>query len=110
MSFFAFMTAVVLTAVSSVMLKISAIRFHINTTREYINPLVMSAYFMQGIATFLTIIGYQYVPLSIGQVLASFGQVMVMILSLIVLKERISPKKWIGMGLILTGIYIATVI
>ncbi len=104
------MFAVVLTAASSVMLKFSAIRPHSSRVREYLNPLVMGAYFIQGLATFMTIYGYRYVPLSIGQVLASSGQILVLILSMLFLKERIGLQKWAGLLIIFSGIYVATIL
>jgi small multidrug resistance pump len=102
------MLSVVLTAVSSVMLKVSAIKIHTSKIREYFNPLVMGSYLMQGISVFLTIYAYKYVPLSIGQVLASSGQILVMILCVVFLHERIRMMKWIGLIFIFTGIFVAT--
>ena len=63
----------------------------------------MSLFF---ISNFITIYGLKYVPLSMGPILESTGYVFIVILSRLFLKEAISKKKIMGMGIILIGIIV----
>ncbi len=71
------------------------------------NPTVITAYLLFFCSTLITIIAFKYVALSMGPVLETLGFVFVAILSYLVLKERVSKRVFIGMLLIVAGVFIA---
>lgn len=99
-----FLTSVFLSSVSQVILKVSANRQHKNALFEYLNIEVVFAYVLFLIASFITVLAYRVIPLSMGAVLESCGYIFVTILSIIILKENIEMKKICGLLLIMFGI------
>ena len=80
-----------------------------NIIQEYLNPLVIGAYTIFLLSSFLTMYSYKYVPLSIGPMIEAMGYVFVAVLGRIFLKEKINKKTAIGMALILIGIVICSI-
>ncbi len=99
-----FLFSVFISSVSQILLKKSAGKAYESKIREYLNPPVMIAYFIFFVSTLLTMFAYRYVPLSLGPVLEATGYLWVSLLGWFFLKERISRKKWIGLGIIIIGI------
>ena len=73
------------------------------------NPLVIGAYSIFLLSSFLTMYSYKYVPLSIGPMIEAVGYVFVAVLGRIFLKEKINKKMAMGMALILVGIVICSI-
>ncbi len=101
-----FLFSVFISSVSQILLKKSAGKVYESRIKEYLNPPVITAYFIFFVSTLLTMYAYRYVPLSLGPVLEATGYLWVSLLGMIFLKEKISPKKWIGLGIIIAGIII----
>lgn len=99
-----FIVSVLVSSISQVMLKSSANKDHGGGIKEYLNPTVIIAYGLFFLATLITVFAYKVVPLSMGPILESSGYIFVAVLSVAVLKERMSRKKLIGMLLILIGV------
>lgn len=97
---------VFISSVSQVILKKSANKKYSSFLKEYLNPLVIIAYSIFVIATFTSIYAYKVVPLSMGPILESTGYFFITILSMIFFKEKPSPKKLAGLGIIILGIVI----
>ena len=102
-----FLFAVFLASCSQIMLKNSADRAYDNPVREYLNPLVLTAYVLFFGSSLLVVLAYRIIPLSLGPILESAGYVFVAVLSRIFLKERIGGRKLVGIFLILCGIAIS---
>lgn len=96
--------SVFVSAVSQVMLKLSANRTYESTVREYANPLVIGAYALFVISTLLTVYAYRQVPLSLGPVLESTSYIYVTAFGALIFKERIGAQKIVALVLIVTGI------
>lgn len=103
-----FLTSVLISSISQVVLKSSAKQEHDNRLKEYLNPKVLFAYAMFFGATLLTTMAYRGVPLSFGPVLEATGYVYVAILGRLILKESFTVKKVIGNILIIAGILICS--
>ncbi len=101
-----FLFSVFISSVSQIILKKSAGKVYESRIKEYLNPPVITAYFIFFASTVLTMYAYRYVPLSLGPVLEATGYLWVSLLGMIFLKEKISRKKWIGLGIIIAGIII----
>lgn len=103
---FIFVGSVFISSVSQLMLKKSALLNHTSRIKEYLNPLVIPAYAMFLSASFITMLAYRYVPLSLGSILESTGYIFVTVLGMLILKEKISIRKLIGMSVIFIGILV----
>lgn len=104
-----FLFSVFISSCSQILLKKGANRTYKNIIEEYMNPLVISAYGIFLVSSFLTMYSYKYVPLSIGPMIEAVGYVFVAVLGKIFLKEEINKKMALGMGLILVGIVICSI-
>lgn len=101
-----FLISVLIAAVSQTILKASANEKHENSLKEYLNFKVIFAYFLFFLSSFITVFAYKKVPLSLGPVLEASGYIFVTILGVIFLKEKVSKRKLLGLGLILVGIIV----
>lgn len=99
-----FLLSVLVSSVSQLLLKMSANRHYETRLAEYLNPKVIIAYVLFFGATLITVLAYQYVPLSLGPVLESTGYIFVTLLGYFVLKEKIGKQKLLGMLVIIVGI------
>lgn len=101
-----YVSAVFISAVSQIMLKLSARKTYGSKIREYMNPLVIISYCLFFGCTLITLLAYRKIPLSLGQILESSGYIFVTILGTTILKEKLTKKKLTGMLVILLGIYL----
>ncbi len=100
--------SVLVASVSQILLKVSANKNHGTRLREYVNPLVLTAYAMLLGSTVLTLISLRHLPLSLQPIIESLSYIFVSVMGYIFLKERFTKKKIIGFALILLGIFIFT--
>ena len=96
--------SVLVSAISQVMLKISAGHAHQNAVREYVNPLVIGAYALFVLSTLLTVYAYKEVPLSLGPILESTSYLYVTAFGVLIFKEHVGAKKLVALALIVGGI------
>lgn len=101
-----FLISVFISSVSQIILKKSANKNHENALKEYFNSLVIIAYSLFFLSSFLTTLSYKGVPLSMGPILETSGYIWVSLLGMVFLKERIKKKKAIGLIVIIVGIMI----
>ncbi len=95
-----------ISSISQVMLKKAAQKEYKNVIEEYMNPLVIGAYSLFVLATFMTIFAYKVVPLSLGPILESTGYIYVTIVGIKIFHEKMDKKKIIALAIILVGIFI----
>ena len=100
------MGSVVLASVSQVLLKISAKKEYSSRLREYLNWLVILGYSLLAVSTLTTIAAYRGIEYKYGPIFESLGYVLVMVLSLFVLKEKVSRRKIAGYVLIVAGVVV----
>jgi len=96
-------------AVSQIMLKKSALKEYPNKIKEYLNPTVIIAYILFFVTTFISLYALKVVPLSMAPILEASGYIFVAVLSYIFLKERLTKRQFIGMALIILGIIVYSV-
>ena len=94
---------VFIAAVSQVMLKKEAMKEHSSASKEYLNPLVIFAYVLFVGTTFLSIIAYKVVPLSMGPVLESTSYLWITLFGVIIFREKITKRRLLALVLIVTG-------
>ncbi len=96
-----FVCSILISAFSQILLKKGSSQKNI-----YINKFTIFGYIIMVSATFLTLIAYKKINLSLGQVLQALSFVFVIILSKIFLKENIDKRKILGIITIIIGIII----
>lgn len=96
------------TAISQILLKQSAQKTYKHPIYEYLNWRVIVAYGMFFGVLLLNTYAYSKVDLKYGPVIDSFAYVFILILSWLILKEKISKGKLIGNLIIIAGILIYT--
>ena len=106
-NYFLMMTGGVLIAsISQILLKKSALA-NVDSTSfkaQYINKLVIGGYALLFIAMLIPLYVYRFIELKYGAVIESLGYVFVMILSSLILGEKITKKRLAGNVLIILGI------
>lgn len=99
-----FISASLISAFSQILLKIAAKGSYKSWIYEYLNVKVIVAYTVFFLATLLTVYCYKVIPLSTGAMLESSGYVFVTVLGRIILGEKVSKQKLLGMGLVILGV------
>lgn len=99
-----FLFGVFISSVAQVLLKKAAMRSYASRLREYLNPLVITAYTIFLLSTLLTMLAYRVVPLSLGPILEATSYVYVTAFGVLIFKERLTPKRVVALGLIVVGI------
>lgn len=98
------LVSVLVGAVSQVLLKKAAMKSYPSLLREYLNPLVITAYTLFVGSALLTMLAYRGIPLSLGPVLESTSYLYVALFGVFIFHERFTAKKALALGLILAGI------
>lgn len=102
------MFSVFISSVAQVMLKVAANKTYDKRVKEYLNPIVIAAYAIFFCSTLLTMYALKYVPLTMSPIVESCSYIFVPILGIFMLKEKISRRKWLGMAVMVVGIFIFT--
>ncbi len=104
-----YICSVFIASVSQIILKTSSGRQYESFIREYLNPRVIIAYALFFGTTFVSLYAYKGLPLSMGPILEATGYIWVALLSFLVLKEKITPKKLLGLIVIIAGIVVYSI-
>lgn len=97
---------VFISAISQVMLKKAAQKTYNNPIKEYLNPLVIFAYVLFVGTTFLSIIAYKGIPLSMGPILEATSYLYVTIFGVTIFHEKMNKRKLMALVMILAGIVV----
>ena len=95
-----------ISAISQVILKMAAGKTYENKIREYVNMPVIIAYTIFVGATFLSVISYKVVPLSMGPILEATSYIYITLFGVAIFKERITKRKITALLLIIVGIVV----
>lgn len=98
--------SVFISSISQIILKKAAMKHYDSFLKEYMNPLVIIAYAVFVLATFLSVIAYKCIPLSLGSVLEATSYVYVTIYGVVIFNEKISARRLCALGFILIGIIV----
>ena len=90
-------------SISQLLLKKSAMKKYASVIKEYLNPLVIGGYGILFLSMLLTIYAYSGMDYKNGPIIESFGNVIVLVLGYLFLKEKISVKKLMGIVCIMVG-------
>lgn len=97
-----------ITATSQILLKLSANKAHRKRRFEYFNPLVVTAYALFGMVLLLNVYIYTRMDYRFGVVMNALASLLVMLLSVLLLKEKLTCRRVIGNGLVLLGVIVFT--
>ena len=97
---------VFISAISQVMLKKAAMKTYDSPIQEYLNPLVIFAYMLFVGTTFLSVLAYRGIPLSMGPVLEATSYIYITFFGVTIFKEKINRKKLMALVLIIVGILV----
>ncbi|MCI7814106.1 MAG: EamA family transporter [Lachnospiraceae bacterium] len=95
-----------LSAISQILLKQSANQKHESFLKEYLNWRVITAYLIFFGVLLLNTYAYTQVDLKYGSVIDTFTYVFVLLLSVLMLHEKVSKGQLIGNLLIIVGIFV----
>lgn len=98
------LVSALITAVSQIMLKVSANKKYKHIIFEYLNPNVIFSYVGYVLVLAINVVIYTKIDYRFGVVINSLSTVLIMLLSKLVLKETMTTKKIIGNALIILGI------
>lgn len=98
--------SVTVASFSQVLLKKSALIEYESKIREYLNPYVILGYGMTFLSMLSSLLAYRMVEYKNGPLIESAGFVIVLILSLLFFKEKITIRKWLGSLFVVIGIII----
>ena len=98
-----------ISAISQVILKKAAGKTYKNAIYEYLNAPVIIAYTIFVAATFLGIVAYKVVPLSMGPILEATSYIYITLFGVTIFKEKITKRRIIALALIITGIVIYSI-
>ncbi|MEF2920370.1 MAG: multidrug ABC transporter [Acutalibacteraceae bacterium] len=93
-------------AISQILLNVSAKKKYDKKIFEYLNPWVISSYAILAITLVANVYIMRFIPLKIAHVLAASTYVFVAILSRLVFKEKISVRNVIGLCILCVGIIV----
>ena len=93
-------------SISQVMLKKASQKTYKDRISEYLNPLVIFAYVLFVGTTLLSVLAYKGIPLSMGPVLESTSYIYVTIFGVKIFHEKMNPRKYLALGLIIAGIIV----
>lgn len=100
------MGGVFVAAISQVMLKKAALKKYDSPIKEYLNPTVITAYFLFFVTTFISIMAYKKIPLSMGPIIEATSYIYVTVFGIKIFHERFNVKKCAALALIVVGIII----
>ena len=106
---FIYVFSVFISSISQIILKSSADKKYDSKIKEYLNAPVIIAYGLFFLSTVVTVLAYKYVDLSLGPVLEATGYIWVTLLGYLILKEKVSRKKLLGLVVIIVGIIVFNV-
>ena len=95
-------------AISQISLKQSANKEYSHPILEYLNWRVILSYGIFAAVLLLNTYAYTRVDMKYGAVIDTCSYVFVMLLSWVILKEKMTKKKILGNLLIMTGVFIYT--
>lgn len=98
--------SVLISSIAQVMLKAEANKEHESRLKEYLNPMVVTAYAIFFLSTFLTMYALKYVPLTYSPIIEPLSYIFVPVIGVLVLKEKLSKRRVLGILIMLVGIMI----
>jgi len=98
--------SVFISSIAQVLLKLEANKPHASRLKEYLNPCVAGAYGIFFVSVFMTYYALKYVPLTYSPIVEPLSYIFVPVIGVLLLKEKISKRRILGMAIMIAGIVI----
>ena len=98
--------SVIIAAFSQILLKKSANRKYDDRIKEYLNALVIVGYGLFFLSSIISVVSLKGISISFSSIIESLSYIVVPILSYLFLKEKINQQQFIGMIIIIVGVFI----
>lgn len=98
--------SVLISSISQIILKKSANKHYESIIKEYTNLYVLTGYGLLFLSTILTIFALKGLPYKSVPIIETIGYIYILLLSRVLLKEKITKKIIIGNVIIISGIII----
>ena len=95
-----------LASISQILLKKSSQKQYPSFIRQYLNILVVGGYGLLVVSMFVAIVCYGHMPYMYVVIIEPVGYILVMLLSRIIFREKITKNKLFGMIMIIGGILV----
>lgn len=105
-SYLILFASVTIASFAQILLKCGALKNYATFLRQYLNVYVISGYGLTFFSLFLTTLAYRGLEYKVVPMIESLGFILVMLLSRIFFKEKLTVKKICGTCIILAGICI----
>ena len=93
-------------SISQMLLKKSSQTKYPSFIRQYLNLLVIGGYGLLVISMFVAIVCYKHMPYMYVVIIEPVGYILVMFLSRVIFKEKITRNKLFGMAMIIGGLLV----
>ena len=103
------LVGVFISAVSQVMLKKAAMKKYETRFKEYFNPMVIFAYVLFVGTSFMSILAYKGIPLSMGPILETTSYIYVTFFGVRLFGEKMNRQKVLALFLIIGGICVYSI-
>lgn len=103
---FFFILSVFIGSSAQVLLKKAALKKYSSHLKEYLNKNVILGYTLMLGTTFLTILAYRGIPLSLGAILDTTSYIYITVFGVTIFHEHIDARKILALGMIILGILI----
>jgi small multidrug resistance pump len=103
---FLLLASVIIASVSQILLKKSAKLEHPSFIKEYLNWHAMAGYCLLGLSTILTVLAFRGMEYKNGPILESLGFILVPLLSVWLLKEKLTRLGVAGYVVIIIGVMV----
>ena len=100
------LVGVFISSLSQVLLKKAALKKYDSAIKEYANPTVIIAYILFIGTTFLSVLAYKKIPLSLGAILEATGYFYITFFGVKIFGEKLNRKKLIALFFIVVGIIV----
>ena len=100
------LAAMLIAAVSQVLMKLSANRGYKSRIREYANFYLVAAYGLAVVSLFLTNLAFTKLDLKYSPVFQAIKYIFIWVLGVLILREHISKRRLLGITVILAGIIV----
>lgn len=104
MGYFLYVISGMLAAVSQVLLKLSTKQEYKSFIKQYFNVKVFCGYGMLFCSMLLNMFAMRYMAYKFAPILSTISYIFILVFSVLLLKERVSKKQYIGIAMIFVGI------
>lgn len=98
--------SVLISSISQIILKKSANKNYESIIKEYMNLYVLTGYALLFLSTILTIFALKGLPYKSVPIIETIGYIYILLLSRLLLKEKITKKMIIGNVIIISGVIV----